>query len=184
HLADGRRGERVGIEFEEQSLDRLLEVLADDALDVRVRERPHIVLEATQLGDDVRRNDVRPRGEQLAELDERRPELVEHLTQAAPARRRPAVLLRRAAPPLEEVAEPVLHGHLGDLAQAPDLELLLGSRGHGRSVARPAAPTPRRYGSGWTCEVSSPSRSACTAKPGASRLRSSVVAANRSLAWT
>ena len=47
----------------------------------------HVVLEAAQLGDDVGRDDVRARREQLPELDERRPELVEHLAQVSPADR-------------------------------------------------------------------------------------------------
>ena len=37
------------------------------------------LLEAAELGDDVRRHDVGPRGEQLAELHEGRAELVQHL---------------------------------------------------------------------------------------------------------
>ena len=52
-----------------------------DALDVLERERADVVLQPAQLGDDVRRDDVGPGREQLAELDERRPELVEHLAQ-------------------------------------------------------------------------------------------------------
>ena len=88
HLADRRGGERLLVELEEQPLDRLAELLLDHALDLRERERPHVVLEAAQLGDDVRRDDVGARREQLAELDERRPELVEHLAQVAAARRR------------------------------------------------------------------------------------------------
>ena len=88
------------VELEEEPLDRLAELLADHALDVGERERAHVVLEAAQLGDDVRRDDVGPRREQLAELDERRPELVEHLAQVAPARRRrPSAIGRRRAGP-------------------------------------------------------------------------------------
>ena len=64
----------------------LAELLADRALDVRERERAHVVLQAAQLGDDVGRDDVRPRREQLPELDERRAELVEHLAQVPAAR--------------------------------------------------------------------------------------------------
>ena len=60
---------------------------SDDPLDVGERERRDVVLEAAELGDDVRRDDVRARREELPELDERRPELVEHLAQMAPADR-------------------------------------------------------------------------------------------------
>ena len=86
HLADRRCGERHLVELDEEPLDRLIELLADRALDIRVRERAHVVLKPAQLGDDVRRHDVRPRREQLPELDERRPELVEHLAQVTAAR--------------------------------------------------------------------------------------------------
>ena len=85
HLADRRRGERLLLELEEEPLDRLAELLADRALDVGERERPHVVLQRAQLGDDVRRDDVRPRREELAELHERRAELVQHLAQLAAA---------------------------------------------------------------------------------------------------
>ena len=77
---------------EEQPLDRLPELLANRALDVLERERPHVVLERAELADDVRRNDVGPGREQLAELDERRAELVEQLAQVMAARRVPSAL--------------------------------------------------------------------------------------------
>ena len=56
---------------------------------------------AAQLGDDVRRDDVGPRREQLPELDERRAELVEQLAQVLAARRarRRRSRPRRSAPP-------------------------------------------------------------------------------------
>ena len=59
HLADRRGGHRLLVELEVEPLDRLPELLADHALDVGERERAHVVLEAAQLGDDVRRDDVR-----------------------------------------------------------------------------------------------------------------------------
>ena len=85
HLADRRRRERLAVELEEETLDREAEVFEDDALDLLVRERAHVVLEAAELGDDVRRQDVRPHREQLAELDEGRAELVEELAEVLAA---------------------------------------------------------------------------------------------------
>ena len=55
-------------------------------------EGTYVVLQATQLDDDVGRHDVRPRREQLPELHERRAELVEHLTEMLAARRADARL--------------------------------------------------------------------------------------------
>ena len=83
HLADRRRRDRRLVEAEEGLLERKTEVGLDDGPRLRERERADVVLQAAQLGDDVRRDDVGPRREQLAELDERRPELVEHLAEAA-----------------------------------------------------------------------------------------------------
>ena len=85
YLADRRCRDRRLVELGEELLDGELELFADDALDVRVRERAHVVLELLQLLDDVRRDDVGPRREQLAELDEGRAELVEQLAQVLAA---------------------------------------------------------------------------------------------------
>ena len=85
HLADRGGGDRCLVEREKRALDGEAELLLDHLLDVGERHRRDVVLELAQLGDDVERHDVRPGREQLAELDERRPELVEHLAQPAPA---------------------------------------------------------------------------------------------------
>ena len=81
HLADRRRRDGLLLEVEERPLDRQAELRLDDPLDVLDRERRHLVLELPELGDHVRRDEVGTRREQLPELDERRPELVEHLAQ-------------------------------------------------------------------------------------------------------
>jgi hypothetical protein len=85
HLADRRGGDRLAVELEEEALDREAEVVLDDALDLLVREGAYVVLQAAELGDDVRRQDVRAHREQLAELDEGRAELVEELAEVLAA---------------------------------------------------------------------------------------------------
>ena len=75
----------VSSKREEGLLEREAELLLDHPADVVERDRADVVLQLPQLGDDVRRHHVGPRREELAELDERRPELVEHLAQAAAA---------------------------------------------------------------------------------------------------
>ena len=97
HLADRCGGHRLLLELDEEPRDRLVQVLEDDPLDVRVRERRDVVLEAAELGDDLGRDDVRPRREELPELHERRPELVEHLAQVTPAARPRSPTPARAA---------------------------------------------------------------------------------------
>ena len=149
-LADRCGGDRQRIEVEKRALEREVELRLDDLLDLLERERPHVVLEAAQLHDDVGRHDVGPRREQLAELHERRPELVEHLAQVDAARGGGLGLDRGALAPgqqvgqlvlLEEVAEPVTDGHLGDLGQAPEVPLLRFCR-HRLSLASMPAKTP------------------------------------------
>ena len=146
HLADRRSGHRHFLELEERLLDRQTELGLDRPLDVGVRYGPHVVLELLELDEDVRGHDVGARREQLAELDERRPELVEHLAQVASALRALAVPHRRellvpgqeVGQPvaLEEVAEPVPDRDLRDLAQAAEIALLLRARRHRLSVTR------------------------------------------------
>ena len=87
-----------------------------------------------------------PRREQLAELDERRTELVEHLAQVPPRSepvadigpdldpRRPRQQVRELVP-LEEIAEAVPDRDLGDLGETADLARA-GTRRHVGSVPR------------------------------------------------
>ena len=72
HLADRGGGDRLLDELDEETLDRLAQLLVDDLLDLGERERTDVVLKLSQLDDDVRGHDVRPGGEKLAELHERR----------------------------------------------------------------------------------------------------------------
>ena len=128
------------VELEEETLDRLAELLLDDAFDVLVREWAHVVLEASELRDDVRRQDVWPHREQLAELDEGRAQLVEELAEALAALRGCSLEDLPVSAPreevgqlvaLEEVAEAVPDGDLGDLRQPAEVACLRRRLGHG-----------------------------------------------------
>src|SRR4051794_55910 len=135
HLADRRGRDGRAVELEEEPVDGVAELLFENALDVLERHRPHVVLQTAQLDDDVRRHDVGARRQQLAELDERRPELVEHLAQVLAARGARGAFLqhvRRAlrlvtgdqvgeTVRLEEVAETVPDGDLCDLREAAEI---------------------------------------------------------------
>ena len=85
HLADRGRRDRNLVELEERLLDGEPELLLDHLAHLLERERRDVVLELPQLDDDVRRDDVRPRREELPELHEGRAELVEHLAEPPPA---------------------------------------------------------------------------------------------------
>ena len=140
HLADRGRRDRDRVERGEELVDRRPQVLLDHPLDVGVRERPHVVLELAQLGDDLGRDDVGAGREQLAELDERRPELVERLAQVAAERGQVLVVDHgRAAKraPLEHEPEAVPRRHLRDLAQPSDGLAPLRQAGHGAMVRGP-----------------------------------------------
>jgi hypothetical protein len=63
HLADRGSRHRLLLEFDEELLQRQLQLLSHDALHLGERERPDVVLEGAQLDDDVRRDDVRARRE-------------------------------------------------------------------------------------------------------------------------
>ena len=76
-----------------------------DRDDLGLGERRHAVLERRELLDELRRQQVGPRREDLAELGERRPELLERLAQA---RRACARRTRRRRRRRAELAEPVL----------------------------------------------------------------------------
>ena len=89
HLADRRRRERREVELEERAIHPQVELGLDGVANLLERDRRGGVLQPAQLGDDVRRHDVGARREELAELDERRPELVEHHPQAPTAVRAP-----------------------------------------------------------------------------------------------
>src|SRR4029079_5574931 len=141
-LADRRRRGRLFVELEEGLLDRQAELLLDHAPDVGERNRPDIVLELLELDHDVGRADVRTSREQLAELDEGRPELVQHLPQPAPAVR-VGVSAAVATDPrekvsqsvaLEEVAEAMLDRDLRDLGEAA--HGARGRTGHASSLTR------------------------------------------------
>ncbi len=146
HLADRRGRDRRLAELQERLLEREAQLVLDDLAHLGEGERRHVVLEPAQLGDDVRRDDVGPGREQLAELDERRTELVEHLPQVAPALGAHRGVRARLDPsppgqqvgqlvPLEEVAEAVPDCHLRDLREAADLARAR-SRRHPGSVPR------------------------------------------------
>src|SRR5581483_11138629 len=133
HLADRRSGERLLLELQEEALERQPELCLDRPARLLERERPDVVLQRAELGDDVGRDDVGPRREQLPELDERRPELVEHLAQmAAPCGR--AVRIDAVAAALDDVPEAVADRDLRDLAHPADVALLR-TGSHALSVA-------------------------------------------------
>jgi hypothetical protein len=133
HLPDRRGGHRHGVEVDEEALDRRAQLGRDDVLDVCVRHRRDRVLQQPQLRQDLRRDDVGSGREQLAELHERRPQLVEHLAQVTAERRQVLGLDDGCAaqrPPLEHEAETVLRGNLRNLAQAAHRPPPVRERGH------------------------------------------------------
>ena len=102
-LTDRGGRDRSGIELGEELVDREAEVFLDHILDVAEREGTDIVLEPTQLGDDVRREDIGTRREELPELHERGAELVQHLAEVLAALRRLAVDFDARSAPRKQI---------------------------------------------------------------------------------
>jgi hypothetical protein len=138
HLADGRGGDGLGVELGEQLVDGALQLSADDLLDLLVGKGRDGVLEEAELGDHLGRDHVRADGEQLAELDEGRAELVEHLAHVAATGGHGHVdrIVLAARTPLEGVAEAVPRGHVRDLAQTGGLGTPAHAGCHAEIVSR------------------------------------------------
>ena len=113
HLADRPGGERLGIDAREHVLPRHAKLLLHDGDDLFLGHRRHVVLELRELGDELGRQQVGPRGEDLAELRERRPELLERRAQALRA------LLERHVGGAA-LAEAVARHHLADERRAAE----------------------------------------------------------------
>ena len=141
-LAEGRRSHRVGVEGGEPPLDRNPELLLHDGLHHLERERGTVLLEAGQCLDVGRRKQVGPGGEQLAELDEGRPEPFEisgerfgvggHLVACLGAERTGWFAVPLVPDMTGGLAAAVLGQQPGDVAVAPNL-LWPNRDRHGRS---------------------------------------------------
>ena len=88
HLADRSGCERLRIDRREDVLPRHAELLLHHADDLLLAERRDGALQLRELVDHLGRDQVGPRREDLAELRERRPELLERASEAAARVRR------------------------------------------------------------------------------------------------
>ncbi|MCY1528890.1 hypothetical protein D9M68_640120 [compost metagenome] len=86
YLGDRGGGQRLAVEAREQAGDLGAELFLDQRHRVLGIERRHLVLEEGQLVGDVRRQQVAAGRQQLAELDEDRPEVLQRQAQAFAAR--------------------------------------------------------------------------------------------------
>src|SRR5918997_4107152 len=125
-LPDARRAQRVRVEALEHLVHRRPELPLDYRLRRPSRHRPNRVLELLELGEDALGQDVRAGGEELAELDEGRPGVVEGTAKAHAEVRREKFLEALSLPPIppdvEDEAEPVADedaSYLGETPQAP-----------------------------------------------------------------
>ena len=98
HLRDRGRGQRRGVEARERVGDRPAQRLLDRCARAAVAvERRDAVLQQRQFVGDVGRHQVAARRQDLPELDEDRPELLQRQAQARAARLRRDLAPRRAA---------------------------------------------------------------------------------------
>ena len=112
HLGDGAGGERLRVDVGEHVLPRHRQLALHHRHDLGLRHLRHVGLQRGELGDVLRGHQVRPRGEDLAELAEGRPELLERLAQPPRALR---VTVEPQQPP-GELAGSDRPQRLGDLA--------------------------------------------------------------------
>src|SRR5262249_12347027 len=113
YLADRSGGERLRLDRLEDVLPRDAELLLHHLHHLGLGQRRDVVLKGRELDDELRREQVLPGRENLAELRIARPELRERVAQ--PAR---TDLLRVAAP--ARLAEPVLGEDRRDPGRPPE----------------------------------------------------------------
>jgi len=134
HLRDRGRRQRHGIEGREHLLGRTAEVLDQLRQQQFVRHGRRAVLQLAELGDPLGLEQVDPGRQHLAQLDEGRPEFLEHASQplrrrqvdqlmtVAPVQRAAGILERIGQPEaLDQVAEAVADQDRGDIVQAAQI---------------------------------------------------------------
>ena len=116
HLADGAGGQSLRLDRVEDVLPGNAELLLHDRDDLGLAHRRHFVLQRGELRDELRRQEIGARREDLPELGESGPELLERGAQALglplPARGAVRVGL------VEELLQPMLGGDSGDARAA------------------------------------------------------------------
>ena len=163
HLADRRRRHRLPVEAGEDLGQRGLELLLQHLGDGVARRRAHVVLEHAQLGGGLRRDEVGAGGEDLPELHEHAPALLQREAQAAHGRPVGRGLDLVLAPEPERRAEPVAHRDAGDLRvalHAPPAPPQRPDRVRHRLQARSAPASRSRAGRGTRATPPLPSRRA------------------------
>jgi hypothetical protein len=83
HLGDGGRGQRLPVEGGEDLVDPGAQLVSQHRFDLRPRHLRRVVLQPGQLGDELRRQQIAPGGQHLAELDERDPAVLQGQPQRA-----------------------------------------------------------------------------------------------------
>jgi hypothetical protein len=124
-LTDARRAEGNRIEGGEHLIDGGPELTLDYLLGKPCRHGPGRILEFLELGENAFRQYVRARGENLPELHEGRPEVVEGAAQPDPEVGREellqALLLPPIPPDVEDETEPVAHEDTAYLGEPPEV---------------------------------------------------------------
>jgi hypothetical protein len=153
-LGDGRGRERREVEGGERLLHRAAQVRRQRRPHRRLVVGRHVGLELAQVGGHVRSDEVDPRAEHLAELDERRPELDERLAEPLAVAQRVAAQAHPGRHELAQVRMVRERDHVGDAVVREHPQHLLDAaavlderadggmrRGHGRDPTWRARPT-------------------------------------------
>ena len=86
HLGHRRGCHGLYLEGAEGFADGLAQRVLDDPHGLLAGKRGHPILQGAELVRNVQRYQIPPRGKQLSEFDEHRPELLQRQQQAPPAR--------------------------------------------------------------------------------------------------
>ena len=164
HLRDRGGGQRPGVEFRKQLAHRCAQRLFDNRLGLCAGEGRHLVLQLAQFLGDVVRQQVAPGGQDLAELDVHRTEVLERPADAHPARCAPPQagkvegreITQEADRPEQvrgedDLVQPVAHQHPGDMGDPQTLT----QGDHGRRDSSSAIRAARRSTSSRVVSTSS-----------------------------
>lgn len=110
HLGDGGGSQRPGVEFGEDRVGRGAEFLAEQVLHLRPRGRGDLMVELGEFVDELGGEQVAAGGQQLAELDEADPALLQRQPHRSGQRGAPGWGVGLVASAASQVAEQAVAG--------------------------------------------------------------------------
>ena len=136
HLGDRPRRERIRLDAREHVLPRNLQLRLHHRHHFGFGQRRDMILKVSELRDDRRREQVRPGGQDLAELGEGRPEFLQRAAES------PGPLGLIVLAPVHDVPQPVSGEDPGHVRRAAEELAVRWLGGRPGAVFRGVAPAP------------------------------------------